>query len=219
MTKTMQLGITTEQVEAAGKFITALAGLCASLFLFIKKVAPWAVRLIQRKDFVRGAELLHQLYTIMDDARAPRSECGANRVILFAAHNCGGIPSPSEPFYTSALHWSIDRGYEGMERRPSETISDYTKLQVDGDYITMLLAMRRDGVFRFETDKARECMLKDVYEKSGVTDAVLCYLGQHDMKMFYVSFARYSRKYSHNEITAIKLTANRMANILKEANK
>lgn len=200
-------------LEGIAKVILAIGGVITGGVAFLKIILPWAER---RSGTANGLDQLQVLHDTMRDA----IKAGAERVIVFYGHNSGGIPQPGSPFYATAVHWEKRDGYGKMHGKPEESIRDYASLPVDGACIEMLNTMRQHGCYRFTTSEEDEhSMLRKIYENTGVTDALLVYLGIFRKRIYYVSFAKYSKMFSEEEITALRLKANLIQAIIAKAQK
>jgi hypothetical protein len=167
------------------------------------------------QDVHRGIRLLNTLHETMESA----IEAGAaHRIIIFSAHNSGGIPRPGSPFYASAIHWAIDRQWARNQGFAEEKLSDYNHLELDHSYVAMLAGMLTSNERRFTTASEPCSLLKSIYEKTGVSDALLVYLGVHDKRMVYASFARYGGELSEDDLTVIRLKAGLLRGCLSNAN-
>lgn len=192
--------------------VTAVTAACAA---FGKWIAPWAARRMMVNDVHRGIRLLNTLHETMESA----IEVGAaHRIIIFSAHNSGGLPKPGAPFYASAIHWAVDRQWARNAGLTDEKLRDYNHLELDHAYVSMLAQMITTGEHQFKTAEEPPCMLKSIYESNGVTDSLLVYLGVYDKKMVYASFARYGGDLSCTDITAIRLKAGLLRGCLRDAN-
>jgi len=192
--------------------ITAVTAACAA---FGKWIAPWAARRMMTNDVHRGIQLLNTLHETMESA----IEVGAaHRIIIFSAHNSGGMPRPGAPFYASAIHWAVDRQWARNAGFTDEKLRDYSHLELDHAYVSMLSSMITTGEHHFKTADEAPCMLKSIYESNGVTAALLVYLGVYDKKMVYASFARYGGDLSCTDLTTIRLKAGLLRGCLRDAN-
>lgn len=195
--------------------LTALVAAVGAVGLkFVKWFFPWLKKQSGKRDVVKGIQQIHRLYEVMQDAH---DTLEAHRVILWTAHNTGGVPRANAPFYASALHWTIDKKWSKQYARPLENVADYTHLPVDAAYISMLCTLMEDGDYHYESHKHDDnTMLAEIYKQSGATDSYIVLLGFHANKMFYVSFARYDGKFTGEQKTALYLKANLMKAILDE---
>ena len=159
-----------------------------------------------KRHLLTGIEDLHEIYNKMNEIR----EIGAERVILFAGHNSGGVPRAHSPFYVSALHGS------GADTHKIK-LTDYQNLQVDGEYIKMLLECEREGFVELHLDTMKDSQLKDYYLAEGVLHGFIVYLGIVENKFLYMSISRYEDKpFTETEITKIRLKTQQIANLINK---
>jgi hypothetical protein len=147
---------------------------------------------------------------------------GAERVILFSGHNCGGIPSPTKPYYVTAMQWHAE------SKKSTDVIEDYRRIRVDPAYIKMLYTItcafdadepnedgwtfrRTDRAILLETEKMHPCQLKTYYEHEGVVQSMVVFLSNSDYNIYFLSIARYSGKFTEHELASIMLNANKVA--------
>lgn len=181
----------TEQVLIA--IIGAIAASAASVLAFLKWLLPWAMS--RRNDPVaRGLYRLAEAYRAM----AAMRQAGADRVMLFGAHNSGGVPRIGSPLYASAIHKSVDD--VNLAR-----VQDYRNVSVDAAYVEMLIAMYSAGRYHFRTLDHAPCLLRDFYEIEGVTDSYLYFLGIRENQFLYLSAAKYGGEFSMGELAKMKL--------------
>ena len=201
-------------LDTVAKAAGAVTAVTASLVAVGKWIAPWAAKRLMTQDVHRGIRLLNTLHETMESA----IEAGAaHRIIIFSAHNSGGIPRPGAPFYASAIHWAIDRQWARTQGFADERLSDYNHLELDHSYVAMLAQMLTSQERRFTTATEPCSLLKSIYEKTGVSDALLVYLGVHDKRMVYASFARYGGELSESDLTVIRLKAGLLRGCLSNA--
>jgi hypothetical protein len=211
MTKTMEPG-NKELLDGLAKVILALTGLAGGVVTLLKVVIPWAE---SRRGTANGLDQLQVLHDTMKSCH----EHGAERVIIFYGHNSGGIPKPGSPFYATAVHWEKMNGFDKQYGRPEESIRDYAMLPVDGAYIEMLNEMRQSSHVRFTPSKTSNCLLKHIYEKNGMSEGILVFLGIYKKRIYYMSFAKYEKEFNDAEITALLLKANLIRGIISKAQK
>ncbi len=202
-------------LDTVAKAAGAVTAVTASLVAVGKWLAPWAARRLMTQDVHRGIRMLNTLHETMESA----IEVGAaHRIIIFSAHNSGGIPRPGAPFYASAIHWAIDRQWARSMGFADEKLSDYNHMELDHSYVAMLAQMLTGQERRFTTENEPCSLLKSIYEKTGVSDALLVYLGVHDKRMIYASFARYGGELSEDDLTVIRLKTGLLRGCLSNAN-
>lgn len=201
-------------LDTIAKVAGAVTTVTAACVAFGKWIAPWAARRLMVQDVHRGIRMLNALHETMESA----IEVGAaHRVIIFSAHNSGGIPKPGSPFYASAIHWAIDRQWARSQGFADERLSDYKHLELDHTYVSLLAQMITTNERRFTTKDEPPSLIKSIYEKTGVSDALLVYLGVHDNRMLYATFSRYGGPLSDDDITVIRLKAGLLRGCLSNA--
>lgn len=189
-----------EQVVLAT--IGAVAASAASVLAFVRWLLPWAASRKQ-SDVADGLRRLSQTYRAMSDMR----ECGAQRVILWAAHNGGGVPRVGSPFYASAIHANVDRKFKHI-------VQEYQQVSVDADYIEMLLGIYANGRHRFITEQSEPCLLRDLYKAEGVVDSALYYIGIRENQFLYLSVAKYDGLFNAGELARIGVHADGIRHFL-----
>lgn len=189
-----------EQIVIAA--IGAVAATAASVLTFIRWLLPWAASRKQA-SVADGLRKLSETYKAMSNMR----ECGAQRVILWAAHNSGGVPRVGSPFYASAVHVNVERKYRNV-------VQEYRQVSVDADYIEMLLGIYANGRHRFITEQAEPCLLRDLYKAEGVIDSALFYIGIRENQFLYLSVAKYDGLFNAGELARIGVHADSIRNHL-----
>ena len=202
-------------LDTIAKVAGAVTAVTAAGVGFAKWIAPWAAQRLMVQDVHKGIRLLNTLHETMESA----IDAGAaHRIIIFSAHNCGGIPKPGAPFYASAIHWAIDRQWARNAGFADEKLSDYHHLELDHSYVSMLAGMLASGEYRYTTEKEATSLLRSIYVSTGVSDSLLVYLGVHNNRMIYASFARYGGELGDADLTVIRLKAGLLRGCLREAN-
>lgn len=163
----------------------------------------------EHREVLKGLQQMHLIYRLMQEMV---TDCGAERVLLLAGHNSGGVPRAHSPYWTTALHWAL--------RRPSTAgmIKDYQNIAVDAEYIAMLLRCEAAGEIELETQNMPTCQLKDYYMAEGVTRSIVVFLGIKECKLLYLSAARYDdAPYTLAQRAALRLKAARIrATVMEE---
>jgi len=188
---------------------TLLSTIGATL-LAVLSAAPKIFRVLKewreaaKKDLVvDGLQRTRRTYAAVEDIA---KVSGAQRVILFAGHNGGGIPQPSSPFWVSStyLHATTDE----LER----VISEYQNLKIDAMGIEVLLSCQRNEHVVLKMDDLPDgSMLKKHYRVEGVKHAVLFFVDIIENKFFFVSMARYDDEpFSEDQIVRASLKVNIM---------
>lgn len=154
-----------------------------------------------RTGVMRGLEATRAIYGLLHEIVHSTS---AERVVLFAGHNSGGVPRPHSPFYVTALHWVCKNQHQ------ASLIRDYQGLIVDANYIGMLLDVERHGKVTLIPEHMPECQLKQIYASEGISQSIIFYIAITENKFLYLSVAKYSGQFDVNEVTRINLKVMKM---------
>ena len=165
---------------------------------FISKWHEYRKAKIKEYSVIDGMMRTHLTYSTIEDVVRLTS---ADRAILFAGHNSGGIPRPSSPFWATALYW------HGKDADKSESLfSDYKNLPADAEYIKMLLDCERSGHVLINVHTMSDSMLRRYYESEGVQHCAVFFIGIVENKFLYLSIAKYNDvPFSNIEITRMLL--------------
>ena len=186
---------------------TAFVAVAVATLKAAEKFIPFLIAKKMRVDVLAGINELSAVYSEMENAI---QEDGAERVLMFAAHNGGKKPTKLTPFFTSVIHAAA----KTIEQR--QRASGYSEISVDSHYQDMLIEMDRVGYFHFTVGKHPGTMLQDFYEAEGVTDSLLFLLGYWNNKMVYCSFAIFQGEFSPRQITRMKLHGSEIKKLLDE---
>ena len=161
-----------------GALATAIATIATGAFAFVKWYLPHRREKKTNANTIQGLQSISRVYDTMREME----HSSIDRIILFAGHNGGGIPTASKPFYVTALHWIADVA-------SSKIIEDYVNIRVDSDYVAMLLSAREKGWLSLDVSTMPDCKLKQYYLLEGVTHSLIVFLAVKDKKFFYFSAA------------------------------
>lgn len=182
-------------------FSTIKSNLFSSILKGIKNI-----RLGQKKDkFLESLRKMYEIYSVID---AIGYETGADRVILFSGHNCGGVPEVFKPYTVSGLY-SV-----GV---PKEIFDNYKNLGVDSFYVDALLKASGQCCFFIDADKMPDCQLKTYYDLEGVKEAYIFYIDIIENNLIYMSVAsKHLGGITKNDKTFISLQVNKIKNLLQK---
>jgi hypothetical protein len=156
-------------------------------------------------EFVQSLERLRDALTLL---RRMVKSVGADRAILFAGHNGGGLPTPNTAFYCSMLHAYYS------EKKQLDVADDYVGIQVDGPYIQMLIDAMQSDYVDIKTQNMPDGQLKNYYLAEGVTHSIVITLGIYNNRLIYLSAAKQGGEFSHEQKTRILLKSNRLKQII-----
>ena len=216
MTITETRKISTEPVDGnkiadvlAGFFTFATAGL-AMLQLYLRRRKKNA----KEKQVIDSLEKLlasrAACFAVMNDVIFQSEIC--DRVIIFAGHNHGGLPSAFKPYFVSSVF-----GVARLAEQQRE-IATYKNLEVDIEYTRTLERVIKEKMIHFKVSDMAPSLLKDIYTAASISESCLIYLGINDNELIYASFARVANdKETPNYFSANDLHKIRVAgNVLKE---
>lgn len=174
---------------------TAVVGIGSLVLSYIKWVVPWfsdRKRESEKQLLIDGLARLRVAFVSMESLlQFP----DVGRVILFAAHDSGGLPRIGSPFYTSAIHWAVS-----FAKR--ESLADYKMIPLDGHYIQVLLDLKEKDHRVIVTADLPPCLLKDYYEVEDVSSSLLVFIGIREARFLYVSISKFhGASFSREEIT------------------
>ena len=171
--------------------LTALAGFVVAILASAKpavqrRIISWIdPREKRERKYLHGLEQIAHLYAFF---KAISQITAVDRVILFIGHNCGGVPSPTAPYWVCAIY-----GHSNHANKDPLMMYGYD-IPVDTSYIEMLTKIIKDGKFEFITAESRECKLKSLYEHEGVKQSLVYYLGLFNERLVYMTVATYSEQ-------------------------
>jgi len=193
--------------------ISTLGSILAALIGYLGLVKARAIK--EKKGVVKnersmldGLKKLGKVYDIMGEIA---SDTAAERVLIIAGHNQGGLPRPHCDFWASVIHSICIRP---NALNPSKS---YQNIAVDQEYVSMLLEIEDKGFVKLVTAEMPECLLREYYEMEGVAESIICYLGIKENRFFFLSAALYEGLFDSRQITAIKIKASLIKNIMFES--
>lgn len=174
-------------------------------------IQKWFERRDQEKwSVIQG---LKQLRAMHDSFQEIIGIEKANRVLIFAGSNSGGVPRIDSPFYCEAIHGTYDPSI--CEIDPLERYG--IKRKVDRFYVEMLLQLEKDGSVILEREKMPDCKLKNYYTDEEVRHSALWFIGIIDCKFLYVSVATCEETpFSKSELMRMELAVERLRSAIKE---
>lgn len=164
----------------------------------------------KKRDFqlAEGLKKISQIYKRMEEME----KYGAERVVLFAGHNAGGIPRLTCGFWVSSIFSHIMSKY-------SDRSKEYNNIPVDSTYVGMLLEAQTKPYVRYIREEMDPCQLKKYYESEGVDDSIIIFLGIHENKFMYMSIAKYDGHFKDTEVTNILLEAQNIKSMFDSMDK
>lgn len=155
----------------------------------------------EQRQVMQGLQQMHRIYSLMGEMI---DECDADRVILFAGHNSGGLPRAHSPYWTTALHWAT------RDKDRASMLKDYQNITVDAEYIRMLLLAESQGFVELVPEDMPRCQLRDYLLAEGVRFAVTYHLGIREHKLLYLSAVSYEGPFQAAKRALLDLKAARI---------
>lgn len=150
---------------------------------------------------------------VMDELR---DKTNIERVIVMRCNNGKGIHRYGFQLY-------VDGVYQSYEPPFSSVIEHYDQLQLDGAMIKIVQQVYNNGWIAFNTDDMPDCILRSIYESSGVRWAAVYNIGEKKSEgMFYfMSIATSQEKspFELNQGAHVNLAVNNMRNLFRKLNR
>ena len=187
------------------KLATAISSGAVASYAFVRW---WIPRRRQDKNIkraFRGLAALSRSLSSMEDV--VHQKAIADRAIVLAAHNHGGLPHPGRPFFVSAIHACA------RTKEMTDIIDTYKDMPVDAAYTEMIIDVFTNGFVLLDVETMKPGMLKKLYELEKVGQSLIIKLGFCDNSLVYMSYAKLqsSGGFRPNEITLLKLMAAEIA--------
>lgn len=133
------------------------------------------------------------------------------RVLLFRGSNCGGVPSPGQPYIVRCFYgWAED-----PTLNPEEKYN--FNLKVDAYYMQMLLKVIELKVLEVTTSEMpKGSQLRYYYENERVHTARIYKLSIDKTELKYMSVASYTGGFTDEQRNEIDLTVDRVRSVLLE---
>jgi hypothetical protein len=132
--------------------------------------------------FTNSRTQIQKVVNIYDAMHDILDTTSTQRVMIFKAHNGGGIIKPSGELYSSCLYEDYIDPFHSQKAK-------YQKIELDGIYLKMLLETMQDGYVHLKTSEMKDGLLKGIYQSEGVTESRIYYLGRTKKYVFYCSLA------------------------------
>lgn len=128
------------------------------------------------------------------------------RCLVFKMHNGGGIIKPTGQLFISVM-------YEDYSSPFTSVKADYQNLPLDGTTIKVFMEVMENKRVEYKTDTLIEGTMKQIYEKDGVQQSRIYYIGK-DRKNVYFCSCVTSDPFFENTIT-IDLNINKIKQNIK----
>lgn len=191
-------------------YITLLALISSgSIAVLIRQLASvWRTYILKKGNGVRSY-LEDNIY--ISDTMQKMIGSGASRVLIFSAHNCGGVPNLGKPFYTSMIYREFD--HDDMDDVPN-----YQNIEVDNEYIKILLQLLEERSVNLEVASMPPSLLRSYLETEGIVENIIHHIGVYDSEYYYMSVGAVE-EFTDIERTKIGLLANDIRTRFRESRK
>jgi hypothetical protein len=195
-------------MENIEKYITG----AVAVFLSITKLVSWymkrrRVKLNEKrlKNFIEDSKYCNSLCNTLTQ------EGIADRVIIFRAHDSGGIPKLGLPYYVSVVYPSYRERHRDKSKR-------YHNIHVDDPYKDIILDLINKGKVEIITSELREGMIKDIYEDEGIVYGCLYKLAITNSSFFYMSISWFTEP-TDSQLIDADLRANQIQTVYSKHHK
>ena len=176
--------------------LIAVAGFLVSIGFF-----RWLQLTVKKwfndRKYINGFGKVSEAGKIMQEM----TKCGADRVMLFAGKNGGGIPSVGKPYSVSL----IQAAGHGVDH---SIATDYVDLPVDMHYVSLLENIGRHGYEELHFDDLPESQIKHYYHAENVTHSLWVFVGLKDMSFLFLSISKhFEQPFTEDEKTRLLLKA------------
>lgn len=136
---------------------------------FLNKIFPTT----PRKQIQKVVNIYDWMHYVLNNTKV-------QRFVIKKAHNGGGLIHPTTPLYITAI-------YEDYSHPLKPVKDDYQRLQIDEEYIRMILDLCRNKVVRLKTKDIKSSVLKTLEEGQGVKFVEFRYLYQDRHSIYFCS--------------------------------
>lgn len=189
--------MTAENLAAVAAFLASVG--------FFRWLQCYLKQWFNDRKYINGFERVGAVGKIMDEMQV----CGADRIMLFAGKNGGGIPSVGKPYSVSLIQ-AVGNGVD------HSIATDYIDLPVDMHYVGLLEDIGRKGNVAIHTNELPECQIKHYYNAENIQHSLWVFIGLRDMSFLFVSISKhFERPFTDEEKTRLLLKANSIKRELK----
>ena len=116
------------------------------------------------------------------------------RVLLLEISNGGSRPKPGGRVYANAVEIKLDKHHTKFSRE--ELLNRYKGVELDENYIYMVIESENKGVYKFHTEQEREGLLKSLYINEGIKYSEIYHIHTDAKKdkMFILSVSTHKDK-------------------------
>lgn len=209
-----------QMIAAAGLVMASIAGALAT---WIKRsdIGRWFKKRRANKIDRRLAAVYRADRALQNGARDSVLQFGADRGVVFKAHNCGEAIAVGSPKFTTAT-FAFAYNPQDESQNPYEhgqdLVEEYQQIPLHGDYIDMLMLMLEKGFYHFRTKDHEGTQLYHYYSKEGVTDSYVFLAWSTPHTVCYWSVATFREGgFTPTEIRNMKYRAEKIRPLCQDA--
>jgi hypothetical protein len=133
-----------------------------------------------KDNAVHGLTHMAEVYRAMERVVTVTA---VERFVIFKGSNGGGVPRPGQPFYASAVH------EKHKDERHERLVEKYKRIEVDANYIQLLLETIANGKKILDPDRMENGLLRSIYRSEGIQHSEMYFLGKTDKEVYYCTLA------------------------------
>ncbi len=146
----------------------------------------------------------------MRDSKLILTELAQNpkvyKTMLLKGSNSGGIPEVGKPYYSRIIDGAGHCEF---------AIREYSQVNVDLNYIQLLIKLIEDKKVHIDVDKQDDSLLKKIYEKEKITNSIWYLLSINKLEYFFMTVCTDS-EFSDEDEDNFDLLANKMTTIFSK---
>lgn len=125
---------------------------------------------------------IKKVVNIYDSLHRVINQTSVERILVYKAHNGGGVIKPDTPLYSTVL-------YEDYEAPLPSVKDQYQKLELPENAIRLLLSTCLEKKVKVKVEQLEQGIMRDLYEGDGVAYTEIFYLGQGKKAVYFCSVA------------------------------
>ena len=194
--------------EIVGGAIAIVVAVIVTLITKSKGLFSAKERMYQ--DMGRLAEGMSILEHQVSDA-----DTGIDRAIMFEGHNCGGPPSPDQPYFVDVIQ-PRTRAFVG-HLTADQIKEKYSNMPVDSHYIYMLRDLLKKDHILLNVAEMPDCLLKDIYtsKQEEVKYSLVSLAGIRGNSIIFISQATTSAVMDAETLFNAKLAACKIKSLIR----
>ncbi len=143
------------------------------------------------------------------------ADSGIDRAIMFEGHNCGGPPSPDQPYFVDVIQprTTALKGHLTADQIKEK----YSNMPVDSHYIYMLRDLLKKDHILLNVAEMPDCLLKDIYtsKQEEVKYSLVSLAGIRGNSIIFISQATTSAVMDAETLFNAKLAACKIKSLIR----